>query len=120
MDYSVDIDGVADTKNDTAKITVNIDKNAGKTLLSYKASAPTIMEGTEEEFTINVTAGKVNAQLAYAYIEADNKFEAANMSCDGDSIINVKAKGAPVVGSYMTDISVVPSDNYYVSEINAL
>lgn len=130
VDYSVYVDGVGDVSG-TAKITVTFTKITDteiKPLVTYKASAPTIMEGTKNA-VIKVTTGKTNAYIDYAYIPdgqvftiAGNNYGAINGDDDGTyrNEISVEAATAPGVASYPLDLYLLPDGSYYYKEIHDL
>ena len=130
VDYSVYVDGVGDVSG-TAKITVTFTKITDteiKPLVTYKASAPTIMEGTKNA-VIKVTTGKTNAYIDYAYIPdgqvftiAGNNYGAINGDDDGTykNEISVAAATAPGAASYPLDLYLLPGGSYYYKEIHDL
>lgn len=130
VDYSVYVDGVGYVSG-TAKITVTFTKITDteiKPLVTYKASAPTIMEGTKNA-VIKVTAGKTNAYIDYAYIPdgqvftiAGNNYGAINGDDDDTyrNEISVAAATAPGAASYPIDLYLLPDGSYYYKEIHDL
>lgn len=130
VDYTVYVDGVGDVSG-TAKITVTFTKITDteiKPLVTYKASAPTIMEGTKNA-VIKVTTSKTNAYIDYAYIPdgqvftiAGNNYGAINGDDDGTykNEISVAAATAPGAASYPLDLYLLPGGSYYYKEIHDL